>query len=159
MEPEIKRLTEKKLLGMRLNMSFTGNSTPELWRGFMSRRKEIMNNIGTDLYSVQVYPPGFFDRFDPGREFEKWAAIEVADFDTIPTGMAAFILTGGLYAVFEYKGTASAAEPFYTYIHSQWLPASAYCLDSRPHFEILGERYRNNHPDSEEEVWIPVRLK
>jgi AraC family transcriptional regulator len=37
------------------------------------------------------------------------------------------------------------------------LPASGYELDDRPHFEILGERYKNNDPDSEEELWFPVR--
>jgi AraC family transcriptional regulator len=39
----------------------------------------------------------------------------------------------------------------------EWLPASGYELDDRPHFEILGERYKNNDPDSEEELWFPVR--
>lgn len=32
-----------------------------------------------------------------------------------------------------------------------------YEIDFRPHFEILGEKYKNNDPGSEEEVWIPVR--
>jgi AraC family transcriptional regulator len=36
---------------------------------------------------------------------------------------------------------------------------SAYDLDNRPHFEILGEKYKNESPDSEEELWIPVKLK
>jgi AraC family transcriptional regulator len=29
-------------------------------------------------------------------------------------------------------------------------------VDDRPHFEILGIRYRNNDPNSEEEIWIPI---
>jgi len=28
-----------------------------------------------------------------------------------------------------------------------------------PRIEILGEKYRNNDPDSEEEIWIPVKAK
>ena len=30
---------------------------------------------------------------------------------------------------------------------------------SGPHFEILGAQYKNNEPDSEEEIWIPIQLK
>jgi AraC family transcriptional regulator len=32
-------------------------------------------------------------------------------------------------------------------------------LDNRPHFEILGEKYKQGSPDSEEEIWIPVKEK
>jgi AraC family transcriptional regulator len=39
------------------------------------------------------------------------------------------------------------------------LPASEYVVDNRPHFEILGAQYKNNEPDSEEEIWIPIQLK
>jgi AraC family transcriptional regulator len=31
--------------------------------------------------------------------------------------------------------------------------------DDRPHFEILGDKYKNDHPDSEEEIWILCREK
>jgi AraC family transcriptional regulator len=43
------------------------------------------------------------------------------------------------------------------YIFNTWLPQSNYQLAPRPHFEILGEKYKNNHPDSEEEIWIPIQ--
>jgi AraC family transcriptional regulator len=43
------------------------------------------------------------------------------------------------------------------YIFNTWLPKSGYQLDRRPHFEILGEKYKNNNPDSEEEIWIPIQ--
>jgi AraC family transcriptional regulator len=39
------------------------------------------------------------------------------------------------------------------------LPNSAYELDDREHFELLGEKYKNNDPNSEEEIWIPIRPK
>jgi AraC family transcriptional regulator len=34
-----------------------------------------------------------------------------------------------------------------------------YFLDDRPHFEILGDKYKNGDPDSEEEIWIPIKQK
>src|ERR1035437_3608741 len=99
MEPRIETLPEKKFVGKRLIMSFTKNRTFELWRSFMPRRKEIQNSVGTELYSIEVYPPLFYDNFNPDAEFEKWAAVEVSDFHTIPGEMNALTSPEGLYAV------------------------------------------------------------
>ena len=90
-------------------------------------------------------------------EFEKWAAVEVSDFSNVPDGMKTFLLKGGLYAIFVHKGSSTDNSTF-DFIYSTWLPNSDYILDNRPHFEILGKKYRNNDPSSEEEIWIPVRL-
>ncbi len=92
-------------------------------------------------------------------EFEKWAAIEVADHNSIPEGMDSFSLESGLYAVFIHKGAASKGPETFQYIFGNWLPGSSYELDKRPHFEILGEKYKNDDPESEEEIWIPVKKK
>jgi AraC family transcriptional regulator len=157
MEPRIENLAGKKLIGKRMVMSFHANKTGDLWRGFMPRRKEIQNNIGTELYSMQIYPPLFFENFNPDTAFEKWAVVEVTDFDAIPTEMESVTLPGGLYAVFLYKGAASDGAKTFQYILGAWLPNSGYRLDIRPHFEILGEKYKNEDPDSEEEIWIPIK--
>lgn len=82
--------------------------------------------------------------------------MEVRDYNEIPDGMEPFELPGGLYAVFDYKGSSSDPRIF-QYIFSEWLPNSEYQLDNRPHFEVLGEKYKNNDPESKEEIWIPVR--
>ena len=157
MQARIETLSEKKLVGKRMMMSFSNNKTGELWKSFMVRRKEIQNNIGTDLYSMQIYPPLFFNQFNPNIEFEKWATIEVTAFDKVPDEMETIILTDGLYAVFFYRGAASAAAPTFQYILGTWLPNSEYTLDDRPHFEILGDKYKNEDPGSEEELWIPIK--
>ena len=158
MIPRIESCGEKKLAGRRLTMSFLNNRTGELWRNFMPERKKITNNLTTDVISMQIYKPSHFEHFDPGREFEKWAAVEVSDFDNIPDGFETFILASGLYAVFDYKGS-SDDNSIFQYIFQTWLPASGYILDDRPHFEILGEKYKNQHPDSEEEIWIPLKKR
>lgn len=159
MIPRFEILTEKKLAGKRLKMSLSGNKTKELWQSFMPERKDIKNVVGTELYSLQIYDLTYFEKFNPEKEFEKWAAVEVADFNSILSGIESFILPGGLYAVFNYKGAASAGYQAFQYIYGAWLPNSGYRLDGRPHFEILGDKYKNDNPDSEEEIWIPVKLK
>ncbi len=126
----------------------------------MPKRKEIQNNISTDLISMQVYDSTYsFDNFDINAYFEKWAVVEVADFESFPNGMKSFVLEGGLYAVFDYKGNGSDAAQTFQYIFQTWLPNSNYKLDNRPHFELLGAKYKNNDPNSEEEIWIPIKIK
>ena len=160
MNPVIKISDERKLIGKRIKMSLADNKTFELWRSFMPRRKEIRNSLTNDLFSMQVYDKSYdFRSFNPEATFEKWAAIEVTDFDTVPAEMECYILSEGLYAVFNYKGAASQGAKMFQCIFGTWLPGSDYVLDTRPHFEILGEKYKNENPDSEEEIWIPIKLK
>jgi AraC family transcriptional regulator len=160
MKQRIEILHEKKLIGKRLKMSYSDNKTYELWKSFMPFRKNIKNCLTTDLISLQVYDDSFdFKDFNQNTPFEKWAAIEVADFDTIPDQMETFELKGGLYAVFLHKGAASTGPKTFHYIFEIWLPNSDYLMDNRPHFEILGEKYKNEDPNSEEEIWIPIKIK
>jgi AraC family transcriptional regulator len=153
----IETLRQKKLIGKKLKMSLTNNNTFALWQSFMPMRKQITNSLSTDLISMQVYS-GLPDWTNFSQEFDKWAAMEVSDFNHIPDGMEAFTLPDGLYAVFDYKGLHTD-EGIFRYIFGIWLPNSAYNLDDRPHFEILGEKYKNNDPGSEEEIWIPIKHK
>lgn len=158
MELKVIEVAQKLFLGMSKDMSFANNTTPDLWRAFMPRRKEIQNVIGIELYSGEVYPNNFFISFNPSTPFQKWAAVEVENFDQVPARMETLISPAGLYAVFNYKGTNAGAAEFYRKIFTEWLPASAYQLDARPHWAVMGTKYKNNDPDSEEEIWIPVKL-
>jgi AraC family transcriptional regulator len=123
----------------------------------MPRRKEIQNVIGSELYNIQVNPDGF--DFQPNTPFTKRAAVAVSSFDFIPDEMETLEIDEGLYAVFNYKGDQSNAASFFNSIYTEWLPSSDYELDNRPQFEILGEKYKNNDPNSEEDIWIPVKLR
>jgi len=157
MTPTFHTIPAKMLVGKRLTMSFTNNRTPELWKSFMLLRNTIPNTIDANRYSLQIYPQNFFESFNTSNEFEKWAAVEVASFDDLTAGMEILTLSGGLYAVFYYKGNPANGDKVFREIFTQWLPKSGYALDNRPHFEVLGEKYLNGSDDSEEEIWIPIR--
>jgi AraC family transcriptional regulator len=157
MKPGIVTLKEKRLVGKRINMSLANNKTFDLWRSFMPERVKINNNVTAELFSIRVYEQSS-DIGDSNKEFEKWAAIEVSNFNAVPDGMETFVLAEGLYAVFLYRGS-SADHGIYQYIYGTWLPDSNYNLDNRPHFEIMGEKYKNADPASEEEIWIPIKPK
>jgi AraC family transcriptional regulator len=156
-QPLIKILTGKKLIGKKIRMSFANNKTMQLWQSFMPQRKEIKNTFGTELYSIEVYSDGYFNDFDPANEFDKWAAVEVSNYDIIPSGMETIVFPTGLYAVFNYKGTSAEAYKAYDHIFRNWLPQSGYVLDHRPHFAVMGEKYKRDDASSEEEIWIPVK--
>lgn len=177
--PRIETLAPKKLVGKSLRMTLAADRTAELWRSFMPERGRITNTLATigsadttnrsadttigsaettDLISMQVYEPGFdFKDFTPATEFTKWAAVEVADHDAVPAGLEAYTLSGGLYAVFLHRGPPAAFPATFQFIFREWLPEAGYAVDRREHFELLGEKYKHNQPDSEEEIWVPVR--
>jgi len=157
-KPEIKIIPEKKLVGKSLVMSFSEYRISELWKKFMPVRNEIPNRVNNELISVSIYEDRFLVTFDPTRKFIKWATAEVKKAVEIPEDMETMVLHEGLYAVFHYKGL-STDNSIYQYIFNVWLPASDYVLDDLPHFEVLGEKYKNNDPGSEEDIYIPVRLK
>lgn len=157
MNPRIVEIEEKKLVGVRVSMSLVNNQMAAMWARFMPKRNQIGSVVGTNLFSIALYPDNYFHSFDPHVQFERWAAAEVVDFVEIPEGFETFVLPSGAYAVFDYKGL-STDNSIFQEIYGSWLPASEYQLDSRPHFELLGEKYKNNDPESEEEIWIPVSL-
>ncbi len=146
----------KKLIGIKQIMSLSNNLTGELWKAFMQKHATLLHPVSADRFSLQVYPANYFELFDPSTIFEKWALVEVADFEETHKGFEQFTLPSGLYAVFHYKGLSTDPSIF-QYIFTEWLPQSGYILDNRPHFEVLGKLYRNNDPKSEEDIWIPVK--
>lgn len=159
LEPvQIIEIPKTFLMGMRQTMSFKENKTKDLWKQFMPRRQEIQHTVGPEFYSVEVYPSlDFFQSFDPTATFDKWATKKVSSVGSIPEGMALLVLSKGLYAVFSYRGLAKDVGPYYQYVLNQWIPESQYRLDHRPHFAKMGEQYKANDPESEEELWFPIK--
>ncbi len=159
LQARIETLHPKKLIGKQMTMSLVGNKTAMLFQSFMSVRGEIKNTVGQDLYDVNIYDDQYFKNFSPHNEFIKWAAVEAHDFESVPAGMETITLPKGRYAVFVHKGLASEGHITYQNIFESWLPASDYSLDNRPHFFVLGKKYKHQDPTSEEEVWVPVKEK
>lgn len=155
--PVIKTIPEKKLIGIHRIMTLNNDTTFDLWHSLMPRRKEISNVLNPDLISMQLFgKPLIEGTFTPETPFEKWAAIEVSDFENIPADMGTFIVPAGTYASFAYKGAANEAQSTIQYIFEEWLPVSGYKPDNRPHITVMGDKYKGNYPDSEEEFQIPI---
>ena len=159
-EPRIETLNETKVVGKGTRMSLKQNTTAQLWSEFMPLISDIGDTLDASLWSVEVYPDlDFFNNFDPTREFEKWAAVPVTATASKPANMRDLLIPAGRYAVFNYKGKPSEAFEFYGHIYGTWIPNSKYSLDHRPHLAVMGSGYKGEHPESEEEIWIPVKEK
>lgn len=160
LEVRIVLIGEKTMVGMQEKMSLSQDNTFSLWKSFRSKEQQIDHRISSDLFSIQIYDENTgFDNFTPKTIFEKWAAVEVSMAEDLPEGCSSMIIPQGLYAVFVHRGTPDMFPETMTRIMKEWFPASAYVIDQRPHFAVMGEDYKLNDPRSEEEIWIPVRLK
>ena len=126
---------------------------------FRQKQENILHRVGTESYSVEIFEPGFeMMNFTPLTPFEKWAAVKVSEADNLPEGFEVLTIPEGNYARFIYKGLHAHYPAFAQYIFGEWLPDSGYQLDDRPHFEVMGENYFGPmNPDSEEEIWIPIK--
>ncbi|RXG20782.1 GyrI-like domain-containing protein [Leeuwenhoekiella aequorea] len=159
--PKIAKIEERKIIGVCLTTTQVDNDTSILWSKFMPRHKEISNRIGTHFYSLQKYPLNLdAKKFTPKTKFERWAAVEVSSFDSVPNEMQKTLIEAGTYAVFVHKGTVAQFAKTFNYIYTTWLPNSIYEIDDRAHFEFLGDTYYGpNNPESEEEIWLPIKKK
>ena len=153
MSPKIISIEKRTVIGMQSFMHHNEHrKIVALWQHFMPRQKEIQTRLNSEFIALQIYDD--FNVMD--KPFDIWACVEVISLKDIPDGMTSFIIPEGEYAVFNHKGLDAANT--YQSIMTEWLPTSGYQIDHRPHFQVMGDKYKNGHPDSEEEFYVPIKL-
>jgi len=158
MKAKIVDIEGKLLVGLKIKTNLMEDKAGDLWREFVSRTKEIQNIKGNGYYSLQFYNKNFPKNFNNKTNFDKWAALEVGEIDELPEGMQRVEIEKGKYAIFTYKGKSQGISTLMEYIYGPWLQESEFQIDNRAHFEYMGENYLGpNDPESEEEVWIPIK--
>jgi len=100
MNPRIEILEQKILVGVSCQMSVVENKTGLLWKSFIPVITSIEHRIGTDKYSLQIYPSDYFKAFNPNVPFTKWAGIEVSKADEVNPELEVLVIPAGLYAIF-----------------------------------------------------------
>lgn len=160
MEPEIKTIQAKKTIGFSIKTTMANDQTLKIWQQLMPRLKEVKNAVSADLFSLQVYNGETFEEFTPNTEFTKYALVEVKNYDFVPEGFEKFEIPAGDYAVFIHKGASVDFPKTSQYIYGEWIPNSEYILDEKPHFAVMGDQYLGHeNPETEEEVWVPIKKK
>jgi AraC family transcriptional regulator len=153
----IVNLKPKILIGISDQMSLAEDSTVDLWRAFMPNRKFIKNTVGNDVMNLHIYPESVsFFSFTERTVFTKWACVEVSEVKDIPSGMDVLMLEGGTYLVEEHHGSSADIKNTYERIFRDIIPHANFSVDQRPHFEVLGENYLGQDPNSKEDIWIPI---
>ena len=155
--PRLVHMPQRRMIGVGMEMSLAQPVTGHLWRTLMPLRMAIPGRIDPERYLVKVYPKGYFEAFDPQRNFEQWAAYAVEGDGAARDGLAVLDVPAGLYAVWHYTGS-SEDHRIFQHILGEWLPESGFVLDDRPHVDVLGAAYRHADPLSEEDICIPLRL-
>jgi len=155
-EPRLIRVEPVRLAGLSASMSYREDQTVQLWQRFMPRRRELTGLLNDDLISLQIFPDDFFRNPDPAVRFTKWACAEIGEQALLPAGFEELRLPAGDYTVLSYRGPGGD-EGLFRQIFGTLLPSIAMEPDNRPHFERLGTGFRHGDPQSEEELWIPVR--
>lgn len=155
--PDIEVADAMLLVGIHRPMRFTEPKMRELWQEFRPRVKEVKGRASNSFISMRVYDHPVGAAPSPGSSFEQWAAVEVDAPVEVPDRMDVHRLTGGLYAVFTYRGPADAFGDAGRYIYRDWLPGSEFQLADREFFEVLGPSYRPDDPEASEAIWIPIQ--
>ena len=154
MNPKIIYYLERKVVGLSSTINRNEpHKIGELWRQFMPEKYKIKNVATNELIAMQLFPNNINN--EGADEYTIWATVEVHDFENIPNGMLSYIIPSGDYAIFTLKGMN--IQGLYEKIMTEWLPKSGYTIDDRPHFQIMGENYKNGSPDSEEDIYIPIK--
>jgi len=145
-------IKETSLLGHCVQQPvFSPEETSTLWRGFRGKIREMNFPDERELWSVQVHQAEH-----TGRILQRWAA---AEMDVLAPGFEALEIPSGLYAVFLYRGGMAGFESFLINAFEETLPSYSLSIDNRPHFQLLGKGFNPFSEESEEEVWIPVKLQ
>ncbi len=158
---KIQEMEPKKLIGMSIETSVIDSQAIHVWKKFMPSQKDVPGKNPGIFYSIQDYPQGYLDKFDPEAPFTTWAAKEIEITKNIPNDFKLVDLKGGIYVTFLHKGTAGEIGNALAYMYGQWIPENGYLIDTqRKHFEVLSKNYAGpSNPNSQEVVWIPILKK
>ena len=126
-DPKIIKIESKNLIGMSvITTPSDQEATGQLWKSFMPYRNKIKNVSNDNLYSVQIFPKHTnFKDFNAETPFQKWAAVEVNEIESIPEGMKALNLPKGEYAIFSF----ATKEGMIAHITLFWAKEDSYAVE------------------------------
>ena len=158
MEHELVEIPEATWACYSLEMNMMKDRTAEVWKTFMPLFAQIPGKVNLQKISIQNYG-GAFDihSFTPETLFMRGAAVEISGEQELPTPLETLKFRGGLYLKTRYKGLPQNAVTFFQKLYLEVLPQMKLQPDNRIQFELLLPNYSPENPDSEEDVFIPVR--
>jgi AraC family transcriptional regulator len=138
------------VVGMLYRGRNENNEIPQMWQAFGPRISEIKSMVD------QASAYGISANMDMETgEFDYIAGFEVSSAEDVPQGMVAFNVPGGEYAVF--TTTLPKIGETFDNAHDTWLPQAGHQPTGDHEFELYDERFDPQDPDSEFDLYIPIK--
>lgn len=149
MELQIVNKPDLTFVGLKYHGKPQSDDIPQLWNRFMARFGELRH---VTEHGISY---GVSDNFDESTgEFDYVAAVRVSSAENVPDDMIVVQIPAQSYAVFSC--TLANLGETYQQIYGTWLPQSGYRRASAPEFEVYGEDFNPNDPNSQFSVFIPI---
>lgn len=156
MEVKILEKPALKVIGMKVITTQANNTIPQLWDRFNPRCQEIQN-IAEKGVCVGVCLSVETKDFDENTKFAYIAGMIVENFDQVPEGMETVEILPQKYAVSTHRGSLDKLHDTYHYLYGEWLKNSEYEFSPSAEIEWYDHRFKFNSPDSEFDIYIPVK--
>ncbi len=156
MEPQIVALDTLYLVGLPFYGDASEGQFGKTWDRFIKIEKQIKKRVNQEVtYGVEIYG----EEFHTDQKWVYFPSVAVSDLAEIPDILFGKILPAATYAVFTVKGGLDKIPETFRYAYDQWLPASKYEMGYAFDFELYDERFKGREPDSELDLYLPVKLK
>ena len=150
MEPRIVERAAFTVVGMMVRGKAGSDEIPRMWEALNPRVHEIQDRVGEEVaYGISA------NMDEQSGEFDYIGGFEVGRGGEIPEGMVRFEVPGGTYAIF--RTTLPRLGETFLYAYRTWVPQSGHELTGGPDFELYDEKFDPQDPESEFDVYIPIR--
>lgn len=156
MEPKIVDLDRLILVGLPIYGNPSEGGFGQAWHRFFPLSERIPHRVNPSvMYGVEFYGPEFAQEHN--WTYFPSTAVGELDISEIPDHLFAAVLPASRYVVFTAKGGLEALPGAFRYAYDTWLPASEYEAAGMLDFERYDDRFHGNEPESEVDVYIPIR--
>ena len=152
MEPKIIEKPGFTVVGIRYFGKNEKGEIPALWGDLMKRSGEIKNKSRV----MESY--GLMGMMDKEGNFEYIACLPVDKVAELPEGMVSRKIDDTKYLVFTHVGDAEKMKKTYDFVYNKYCPdCGKEVRYDTYHFELYDERFKNFAPDSEFDIYVPIK--
>lgn len=156
MQPRFVDLDELILVGLPYFGNPKEGKFTRAWDRFFEAGLPTHSRVDEKVcYGVELYSKESME----GGDWFYFPAVQVSDLRDIPGVLFAKTFPACHCAVFTVTGGVPKLGEVFSEIYGQWLPASGYEMAYPWDFEVYGEQFKGDDPDSLVEIYIPIKEK
>ncbi len=154
MEPKIVELGAFTVVGLRYFGENKNQEVAQLW-GEFNGKYNMVNHRKADspFIGLCIMEPCTSDKF----EFEYVSGLMVDSTADMNPSFVSRDVPASKYAVFTHKGPLTTLMGTYQYIFGDWASKTEYKVDEHLNFEWYDDRFKDNDPTSEFDIYVPIK--